>query len=950
MVVRDITRIKHNIQIFALLALCLCMPALTCISLNFEAGTQGEAPRSARTVSSFIANPSDTPELVNETRFKSLRNGEFNHYSTANEHYDVFDRYTGDVGSNSTATQDNSRYIEGSNSLLLRARRYSNASGSIQISQTYPSNEGADTDPNNYVITNTTLGFNFFIETNDHDQDGNDSFFVQLTLNASTTQYLCYYISGYAANTSSIRNLNVTDHNQKDVWYFFSTNVTQDYLNSGLSGTIEDLRITAVDLYMGQILERSTPIVGSLDNFTLAFGEILRERNGGFETLTGVTQTIDNWTYLNHSPGAVTHSSFSASGGTSLNLTTSVTPAAVLTPSESHATLYQDVSSYGNSMEISGNHTADIALRYYISALPVLNTGSARISMTFWNGSVLGMLNIFFFNNRPDLISNSSTMLSFFLPVNTTGNWWSFQAPLLAFLNLLYPWSTWSTIFLLRSVGYYINSNGTTTASNSLLLEDAGLQWTSFFDPEFEHVKTSGSGIRGYVTIGGLLANYSTNTSGSPGNQYSGNFTNNVGVPASGTFLAAEQGLWEEITTETTVSFDYNLDTFSGTSWTDFAMVAFLLQSWNSAPVEQLNIGYMLATGLDMPANTSDTVFYPTDNINQTMTWLTVKRNLYRDFEAYFTTRNAEDYFMEAFLVLPSSNDVLEPVVLLIDNLKFGTGMPVGEGNSYLPVPAVYSADLTLTLDAFDSGSGISSARVYYDTGSGAGWQSLPMAVVDADEQTFNVTIPKAQLHYGLTFKFYFQLTDNAHNTNTYPLYAPSTSISVVIDDVVPPVIASIALNPTVGRANLHAAIRAQVTDAGSGVQTVTAYYSSDGGAQWQNVVLSPIGNDLYEGSAGSYPENTVLMVYVTAIDKEGNSIGSNAGGIYNYFTIGPTLTIWEMFGIGAAASAAIIGIVVIRRKRAKGRKLSAGNLAMSKPTPPPVTGPKTGEQPPAPK
>ena len=941
------THVKQGIQVIAVLTLCLCMPVLTSIGPKVivvnpnHPLTRDSLPRVARSFSSFIANPSETPELVNETRYKSLLNGEFNQYQAANQYYDVFHRFLGTPGSDSNASQDASRHVEGSYSVRLSTNNYGNYTESMTISQTYPTNESGDTDPDQYVISNTTLGFNFYMEPYPFNQDENDSFYVQLTFNHTTPRYLRYYISGYSANTSTTQNLNVTDHNQQGAWYLFTTNVSQDYLNAGYGGSLNEVRITQVDIYLSQIAERFVASVGFIDNFTLLFGEMQRAQNGGFETVTPGTQLPAKWTCANRSPGGVTHSSFSARGGTSLNLTANVQPVTASTQTESHAMLSQNVSSYGYTMEISGNHTADLALQYYISAVPVLNTGSARMQMTFFNGSVFGTLNLYFFNNRFDLVSNTSNSIAFLLPLNTSGSWWGFQTPLLPLLYILFPGSTSNTQFLLRNVEYHITSNGTTTTTISLLLEDAGIQWTHFFDPEFENVKTSGSGIRGYYIVGNhLIASYSTNTSGS---QHSANFTNPGGytLPAN---YAAEIALWKEITNETIFSFEYNLDTFFGDSGNDLVAIALVWENWMNSS-DQIFVLYVLATGSSMPANSSTMVSFPTGTINQTGTWLTVKRNVYRDFEAYFTTRNVGDYFINQLLVLLGSDESTDPVVLLLDNLKFGTGMPVGEGYSYQPSQPAYSEDLTLILDAFDSGSNISSACAYYNTGSGTGWQSRMMVLQDPDEQTFALTIPKAELIYGQV-EFYFQLTDNAHNTNVYPQGAPSIRFSVAVDDILPPVIASIELVPEPGRANLPVLIRSRVLDAGSGVQSVIAYYSSDGGRQWHQLPLNAIGGDLYEGPAGSFPEGTVLMIYVVAIDKEGNQIESNAGGTYRYFSIGPTLTIWEMFGIGVATGAVIVGFIIFRRKRARKSRVGAEPISTIKPPPSPVAGVKSDSLP----
>ena len=91
-------------------------------------------------------------------------------------------------------------------------------------------------------------------------------------------------------------------------------------------------------------------------------------------------------------------------------------------------------------------------------------------------------------------------------------------------------------------------------------------------------------------------------------------------------------------------------------------------------------ISYLLGASSSSPfVNDSYNGYYYLSTFNQTGSWINLERNLYRDFSAAFPSINITNYYIDYFEIYEYSYAANEPITLLLDNLKLGTGIPVEE-------------------------------------------------------------------------------------------------------------------------------------------------------------------------------------------------------------------------------------------------------------------------------
>ncbi|KPV63587.1 MAG: PKD domain protein [Candidatus Bathyarchaeota archaeon BA2] len=93
--------------------------------------------------------------------------------------------------------------------------------------------------------------------------------------------------------------------------------------------------------------------------------------------------------------------------------------------------------------------------------------------------------------------------------------------------------------------------------------------------------------------------------------------------------------------------------------------------------------------------------------------------------------------------------------------------------------------------------------------------------------------------------------------------------------DTEPPTIVEVLRCPPTPNYNEAVTVIANVTDdVGSGIESVILYYSTDA-ITWINTTMSPVCNDLYSAKIQPKPYNTVVVYYIYASDKVGNTATS---------------------------------------------------------------------------
>ncbi len=203
------------------------------------------------------------------------------------------------------------------------------------------------------------------------------------------------------------------------------------------------------------------------------------------------------------------------------------------------------------------------------------------------------------------------------------------------------------------------------------------------------------------------------------------------------------------------------------------------------------------------------------------------------------------------------------------------------------PTTVEYDDDVIITAHVTEptDASGVDEVTLHYTPDGGATWYAVHMALVSGDQYdgTWQATIPAYP--YGTTIEYYVSAIDYAGNS------IDSSHYTYTVVDLTPPEIVSITQDPVDVEYDQDVTIIAHVREDAdaSGVDTVTLYYSTDGGSTWNSVSMTLIDGDEYDGKwEGTIPGQvygTTVLYYVEAYDNAGNSaIDDNSGSYYSYF------------------------------------------------------------------
>lgn len=109
--------------------------------------------------------------------------------------------------------------------------------------------------------------------------------------------------------------------------------------------------------------------------------------------------------------------------------------------------------------------------------------------------------------------------------------------------------------------------------------------------------------------------------------------------------------------------------------------------------------------------------------------------------------------------------------------------------------------------------------------------------------------------------------------------------------------------------------VSVNVTDADTGVRPdgVILSYRTDGGA-WNNVTMSKMTGDSYEGQIPGFSGGTYVEYMIIAYDYANNEAIENSSGAYYIYTVIPEFPVWQVLAIALVLIGVII--VVVRRKR----------------------------------
>ncbi len=203
-----------------------------------------------------------------------------------------------------------------------------------------------------------------------------------------------------------------------------------------------------------------------------------------------------------------------------------------------------------------------------------------------------------------------------------------------------------------------------------------------------------------------------------------------------------------------------------------------------------------------------------------------------------------------------------------------------------------------------DAGSGVKEVRLTVD--------GIPQGTMaGGSEYSKTITLSEGSHNWSV------ETVDNLDNTASW-----SGSFTLKVDNS-PPMITGLSApsNPVFGE---QTTIICQVSDAVSGVEEASLYYSTDGGSSWTRVTMV-LEEGVYRGSIPSQMFFKEVQYYVEAVDN----VGNEARTPVSKYTVG--IPIW-LYAVVLALIVVIIAILLLRR-----RKPSYAQSLPPPPPPPPV-------------
>ncbi len=221
------------------------------------------------------------------------------------------------------------------------------------------------------------------------------------------------------------------------------------------------------------------------------------------------------------------------------------------------------------------------------------------------------------------------------------------------------------------------------------------------------------------------------------------------------------------------------------------------------------------------------------------------------------------------------------------------SGLTMGNDTANVQVTVLPSASAAAlstyeTSDSFNvgysaadgpGGSGIASVSLWYTTNGGSSWTQSSLT---PSGNSFSFTA-SADGSYG----FYVQASDNAGYADPTPSGAGSIQAATLVDTTAPTASASALPNYNTSD-NFNVGYTA--SDAGSGVASVSLWYTSNGGSTWtQSSATAADGAfNVTASAAGNYG------FYVQAIDNAGNAdaVPTTAANIQAHILVDPVITL----------------------------------------------------------
>ncbi len=815
--------------------------------------------------------------------------------------------------------------------------------------------ESANIEAYQYVDDNTYyfddklyLSCYYYIDETPDLADGGVQYIRIRMYNGSSYTYLFYYISynsGFSVSNSTYNGYYLLN-STLDSWHHLQRNLTLDAEEAITGWSVINAELDYFRFHVVSPQFASSPSIGIIDDVSIMTGLAAEAiDNTGFEDPTG-----GDWNGENSSPGYVSQSSTCLDGEYSANVS-----------------VYQEeLDAYGYAMigkyypypyALTATGPKSLNIEFDWNYTSTYNGGydqSAYIQMYVQNSSNSFSI-YYYFGNQLDQWSFGNSSWSKYVKDKNFGSNSTWEHTSIDMYELLSELNV--NIMAVTSVNFYVTVGEYLNSSSIFLIDNYEVKTYPTFDPGFEQdwFWTSYNPLPGWQSQGSTYPYHNISS-----DSHSGDHSANL------TIRNTDSGFRRQPYVETNPSMLVS-------AWWKLNWIEEISYSY-----VHIQLGfeggyylyYILANHGSGFSNTSSILYYDTENLNVTGTWVNLLRNFTSDLEPVTTEKlNLTEVRVHGYSASGGN------LSILIDDFAIVDSEPpeILSVNQVTSTPVYYSEVIVQT-EVTDNLEDIKEVILHYNTGSN--WDTKTCDHISGD--LYETSIPA--LPYGTEIDYYISALDWSSreaiddNGGFYYSYtvgddiAPTVAIvdwkndtvvsnSILIEataddvgsgvdyveftvdgvsfyndsespyefnwntrtvsngtrtvdtiahdhagvtevdritlnvqnDVAPPELSTIQINPTTPQYNQAVLVSVAVTDA-TGVENVTLYYRLDEGT-WTSVEMQP-SVALYTAEIPAQEWGVEVDYYVVAYDTFG--VATDVGIPASYIVgdnIDPTLS-----------------------------------------------------------
>ncbi|MFX0079562.1 MAG: hypothetical protein ACFE8O_10030, partial [Candidatus Hermodarchaeota archaeon] len=705
-------------------------------------------------------------------------------------------------------------------------------------------------------FTNITFSFDWYLDQNEYPSQ--DVMWTEVEIqnpDNGITYWLKYYLNGssHIDQNTTFEGYFIFDMGPSHQWNTLSRNLTADFLSVpeiqgfySVNMYVDNIRFRleafgAVDQLLRGFID-DVQLLNNTDNYYWINGT---NRNGNFET-----GDFTSWEILESRSNGKFEQCLTAYEGTyCANLT-----------AYSNGN-YSDVNTrdypYTRLTSLNQGH---VSMRWYLTSQNL--TASTYACIIFHCEDGAATRNVYYMlgygGTSSPIVNSSIAVVLHPDDFNTTGSWNHLDVNLWNDANSHFSLSE----LMIKYVEVFVRADGP-GALISTLIDNVNLRAATLNQADFEDQPAVGERIQGFSDT--YLRLTVTDTS------YAGSKAGNL------TVMSGSIAIWPPRHPLQWRPLNSSRETYLDVMWRIEDTVTTNQVWFRLVLTDGRELNYYMNGMTASPSNTSSIAYFNVTSAGTTGSWIQMHRDLAHDYEAVFGS--LPDTTMEEIYLRASATSRLE--ILFDDLYLYDDPAPQVSNVSHNPTIPDHQEGVQISADVVEQD--IQSVLAHYRVDSGS-WQQASMSHQSGD--TYSGTIPgqnhNAFVEYYVTATDDWGLTTTALDNGDYWNYTVTDQTAPSIDSVIQTP-SPVGYTDTVN-------VTAEITEEGSGLQSIKLFYRFDSGA-WENTTMVTTGFAGYYATISQQPYATFVEYYVNATDNM-DLFGSS--GTYSYTvtdTIPPVIT-----------------------------------------------------------